>query len=334
MAFIAPPRPPTAIPLSIALPHKPSAALSCTLVPATAPTHNTTLVIFLNGLGLPQAAWWPTITRLGAQTSHPPLLTYDRYGQGMTTDKDPQDSDDNPNPLGQRHDLVSVVHDLHALVSAVASHASFPPLCPDAPLKLVFVANSVGCPIARHYAATYPGTVAALLLLDSYMTDTDFISLYPDPDAPGFDEGLLPAGITAADLRIARTEMGRLFHPRVLNAEGFWRGNMSAILPRADLPRLLAHGPGGPGPYVTVVGHDWETFAEDGLRTLGIAKAVTMEYTNPSWGSYNEGLLKVTDQARAKGMIADGAGHFVQKDRPDVVAVELDRLLKLVQEAS
>ncbi|KAF3940518.1 hypothetical protein ABW19_dt0207168 [Dactylella cylindrospora] len=326
-----PPLPPNAQPLQITLPHKPTASLSCTFNPGT--TQH--LIVFLNGLGLPQSHWWPAITHfLSVQPSspHPSLLTYDRYGQGLTTSPDPQDKD-STKPPGHRHDIISVVNDLNTLLTLISEEHHNNPLSST---PLIFVANSVGCPIARYYAQNYPGTVAALLLLDSYMTDTNFVDLYPDPDAPGYDKGKLPGGITTKDIRAAREGMGKLFRPDVVNKEGFWRGNITSLLPHPYSPKLVASPPvnnkDGIGPFLTVVGHDWDVFAEESLRMKGMTREVAMEYTNPAWGRYNEGLLGITEAARGKRMIAERAGHFVQRDRPDLVAEEVRGLFEKITE--
>ncbi|KAF3928726.1 hypothetical protein AA313_de0206858 [Arthrobotrys entomopaga] len=164
------------------------------------------------------------------------------------------------------------------------------------------------------------------------MTDTTFIDIYPNPDDPSFDERNLPDGITVEDIRAAREGMGKLFHPTVVNKEGFWRGSITDVLPHSYEPKLLAPGEGNAGPYVTIVGHDWDVFAEESLRMKGMTRLVAMKYTNVAWGKYNEGLLKITNEERVKGVvIAKGAGHFVQKDRPDLIAEEVRRVVDLLQ---
>ncbi|KAK6355948.1 hypothetical protein TWF718_000325 [Orbilia javanica] len=323
------PLPPGAEPLPVVLPHKPSASLSCTFIKGT----TNILVVFLNGLGLPQSHWWPCITQfLSLDHTHPSILTYDRYGQGLTTDTDPQDEGQSPLPPGHRHDIVSVTKDLHILIDTISTKHQIP----LAETPLVLVANSIGCPLARYYSQTYPATVAGLILLDSYMTDTNFIDLYPDPDAPGFDKHTLPDGITVENIRAAREGMGKLFHPSVTNKEGFWRGNITTLLPHSYEPKLLAWRQGDKsGPYVTVVGHDWDVFAEESLRMKGMTKAVAMAYTNPAWGLYNEGLVKITGEDRRQRLIAAGAGHFIQQGRPDLVAQQLERMvISVTEEAS
>src|SRR5947209_3112850 len=144
--------------LEVRLPHKPSAVLSVNFRSKNV----NTLVVFLNGLGLPQFTWWPTITLLLADdevSQQFSFLTYDRFGQGSTTSRDPQDEGREP---GHGHDLNSVVEDLHELLSyVVSSNYSPPKTLPD--LTLILVGNSIGCAVARQYAARYPGTVSALL---------------------------------------------------------------------------------------------------------------------------------------------------------------------------
>ncbi|RVD83941.1 uncharacterized protein DFL_005712 [Arthrobotrys flagrans] len=323
-----PPLPPGAESLSVVLPHKPSASLSCTSIKGTA----NILIVFLNGLGLPQSHWWPCITQfLSLDHVHPSILTYDRYGQGLTTDPDPQDDGGQSSlPPGHRHDIVSITKDLHVLIEIISTNHQLP--LSETPL--IFVANSIGCPLARYYSQTYPSTVAGLILLDSYMTDTNFIDLYPDPDALGFDEHSLPDGITIENIRAAREGMGKLFHPRVTNKEGFWRGNITLLLPHSYEPKLLGwrQDDGGKGPYLTVVGHDWDVFAEESLRMKGMTKAVAMAYTNPAWGLYNEGLVRITSEERGRRLIAARAGHFIQQGRPDLVAEQVETVVILVAE--
>lgn len=128
--------------------------------------------------------------------------------------------------------------------------------------RLVFVANSIGCAIARLYAAAHPGTAAGFLFLDSMMANTDFVSLFPDPDAPEFEPGNLPEGVSAEDVRHAREQYQRMFHPTVPNHEHFDRRDLRELLPFADKP-LLPAGPGGHDPVLTVVGHDWHVFARN-----------------------------------------------------------------------
>ena len=97
------------------------------------------------------------------------------------------------------------------------------------------------------------------------MANTDFVSIFPDPDAEGFEEADLPEGVTAEGLREMRGKFGRMFHPEVGSGEGTSRRNLRGLLPRCDVPRLVGFGEEGKrGPWITVVGHGCERFAEEG----------------------------------------------------------------------
>ncbi|KAL4863517.1 hypothetical protein BDV12DRAFT_206402 [Aspergillus spectabilis] len=308
----------------LALTTKPTAQLSYTYHPATTPTTTATpqLIVFLNGLGLPQAFWLPTITQLKEKyPTHPAILTYDRYGQGQTTDRDPDDV--NAEDPTHGHDCLVVVKDLHQLITQISVEKLNVEKVEN--VSIIFVANSIGCALARLYAQEYPATVSALLLLDSVLANSDFVSIYPDPDAADFTTSNLPTGITPDALRTAREGVRRIFHPSVGSKEGLSRRNLADLLPHADRPVLV--GPGNKGPLVTIVGHEFETFAQESTR-MGQPKELTNEYANPYWERYNQGLVRITEEGRGKGPIqAPGSGHFVQKDNPSFVVVELVEIL-------
>ncbi|KFY37806.1 hypothetical protein V495_06933 [Pseudogymnoascus sp. VKM F-4514 (FW-929)] len=318
----------------IRLTTKPTAQISYAFLPASRPlpTSNPTLVVFLNGLGLPQTSWASAIDKLIDLRSNitiPAILTYDRFGQGQTTDRDPQD-EGATDPM-HAHDSISVINDLHQLITQIAADKL--EITDLQNLALVFVSNSIGCALARLYAQENPNTVAGILLLDSVLANSDFVSVFPDPDAEGFaaSAATLPEGVTAENLRTARELTRRIFHPSVGSKEGLSRKNLSNLLPKSDAPVLK--GVGGQGPYVTVVGHDFEAFAENSEK-MGMPRALTMIYTNPYWHAYNQGLSKITEPERSKGpLLAAGCGHFIQQDDPAFVAQELDEILsKIIQQ--
>jgi pimeloyl-ACP methyl ester carboxylesterase len=285
------------------------------------------VLVFLNGLGLPQAAWAPTVTRLKdlrEGKALPCILTYDRFGQGLSTDRDPQDEQAADPAHG--HDCLGAVGDLRQLLAQLVREQMH--ISDLDTVALVLVANSLGCALARLYAQAYPGTVAALLLLDSVLANSDFVSIFPDADGPGFAAGALPEGITPEALREARESVGRVFHPSVGSREGISRRNLATLLPASDAPVL--RGPGSLGPFVTVVGHDFDAFAGEAER-MGRPRLLTETYVNPYWHAYNEGLARITAPERSKGpLLAPRAGHFIQKDNPDFVAQELDELLSRI----
>ncbi|KAK9349927.1 Alpha/Beta hydrolase protein [Lipomyces doorenjongii] len=315
----------------IRLTTKPTAQICYSFqVPASSAVSSTKplLVVFLNGLGLQQTSWAPLIVKLKElrpDTSMPMTLTYDRFGQGQTTDRDPQDERAS-DPM-HAHDCMSAIKDLRQLIVQII--AEMMGIVDTNKVTLVFVSNSIGCALTRLYVQEYPGTVAGILLLDSVLANSDFVSVFPDPDSEGFDASkALPDGINPDTLRTARERVRRVFHPDVGNKEGLSRKNLSSLLPKSDSPVLK--GVDGRGPYVTVVGHDFETFAEQGEK-MGSPKALAMNYTNPYWHAYNQGLSKITEPARSKGPLqAPGCGHFVQQDNPAFVAQELDEILSNV----
>lgn len=241
---------------------KPTAALRYSYIPSDSATTGT-LVLFINGLLLPQTGWEPTMKLLvqsyhEANKTRPALLAYDRFGQGKS-DPDPADEGRED---GNTHDLNDVVHNLYEFLEQVYKEKgiSISPSQGNS-VQLMFVCNSIGCPIARLFAQEHPATVSAFLFLDSMMTDTDFVSLFPNPDAADFDQDSLPSGITVDDVRKARQVYGQFFHPTVSNQEGLDRSNVSQLLPYSYTPKLA--GPRGWGPLLTVVGHDWDFFAAE-----------------------------------------------------------------------
>ncbi|KAI0202564.1 Alpha/Beta hydrolase protein [Astrocystis sublimbata] len=338
------PQPAIALPPSITfdsihLDTKPTACLECSQVQSDGKSaYSDILVVFLNGLIAPQSFWLPVMALVLRQlkasgpssesgVSQPQMLAYDRYGQGRTIDRDPGDEGKEE---GYGHDTLDVVHDLHQLITQVTRDSldSHPQ-----PKRIVFIANSIGCAIARLYAQEHPGTVTAMLLLDSIMANSDFVSIFPDPDSPEFDVGSLPPGVTPEMLYETRTKFREIFHPSVKNPEGLDRRSLPSLLPDADKPRL-DHEFGGTAPLVTVVGHDPEWFAEESLRSaMETPTAISMNYTNPIWHRYNQGLTRLTASDKASGpIIAKECGHFIQKDDPPLVADLVFKMLKKVVE--
>ncbi|PYH93864.1 alpha/beta-hydrolase [Aspergillus ellipticus CBS 707.79] len=309
----------------LALTTKPSAQLSYTFEAPQA-TSKPVLVVFVNGLGLPQAFWLPVIAQIKALRqgqSIPAFLTYDRFGQGQTTDRDPQDAGAEDPMHG--HDCLASVQDLRQLITQITQDKLG--ISDVDSISLILVSNSIGCALSRLYAQEHPGTVAALLLLDSVLANSDFVSIFPDPDAADFDPAAL-RGLPVEAIRAVRAGIRRIFHPDVGSKEGLSRRNLRELLPASDAPVLK--GPAGHGPYVTVVGHDFDAFAEESVK-MGPPKPVTNLFVNPYWHRYNEGLAKITEVKYSKGPIqAPNAGHFIQKDNPEFVVQELNELLTKV----
>lgn len=248
------------------------------------------------------------------------MLAYDRYGVGLTEDLDPLDHGREP---GHGHDCSDAAEDLHHLIGHFSKESK---LQSGEKLRVVLVGNSIGCAIARLYAERYP--VAAVLLLDSIMANSNF-DFWPDPDKQGFDKRELPADVSVEVLREQRAKFAAIFRPDVINREGLSRRNLAKLLPHSDAPML---GNQRETPWVTVVGHDFDTFAAESLRTMGTPIGLSMMYMNPMWHKYNQGLVHITDREKSKGPIfAKGCGHFIQRDDPDFVIRETLELVDKVR---
>ena len=260
------PQPAMAIPREISagtvkLTTKPSASIHYTFVQGNSNHETYRLVVFLNGLIADKASWLAVMTGIirtrRTTKGFPSMLAYDRYGQGLSQDRDPQDRG---RETGHGHDVADAVTDLHQLITQIAQEQLHRSL---EQLQIVLVANSIGCAIARLYAQRYPGKVAALLLLDSIMANSNF-DFWPDPDSEGFDVNQLPEDVTIEILRKQRARFAAMFSPNVANQEGLSRRDLAQLLPHSDRPRII--GPDAKGPWVTVVGHDPDHFAMESLK--------------------------------------------------------------------
>jgi len=225
------------------------------------------------------------MSSLASMTPHPPMLSYDRYGQGLSTDRDPLDAKAEDPEHG--HDCMDVVRDLKQLISQICNEKDLKvPASSENSSELFeppifFVANSLGGAVARLYADQYPCTVSAILFLDSVVANSDFVSIWPDPDAPGFAEKYLPLpeGVTEEGLRETRAQYGKVFHPVtgiMGKVEGLSRRNLAELLPDSDKP-MLRFEEDGKGPWITVVGHGFDTFAEEGLKVGLYHRALCMK---------------------------------------------------------
>lgn len=246
------------------IPSKPEAPITYDL---TLSNHtDAPFIVFINGLGLPAASWSETINKLRSDAH---TLTYDRYGQGATTARDPLDTQPGKQP-GYGHDINDSVQDLHELLGIV--RCGFGPL--------VFVAASIGVHIARLYASKYSQSVSALLFLDSNIGNVEFTNLWPDPYAEDFQlDTVLSEDCTLDQYTKAYDTLARTFNTDVKNPEGLDRRNIKLLLPHPSSPALK--GPGNTAPWLTVVGHDPEMFSRSNLEKLGIPKSITAKFTQP-----------------------------------------------------
>ncbi|KAI1383851.1 Alpha/beta hydrolase fold-1 [Hypoxylon trugodes] len=307
---------------TVTLPSAPNAFMAYSLYPGD--SMSSLLIVCLNGLGLPQTVWQPTIEILkkSAFSPDPWILTYDRFGQGSSP-RDPRESWPNKD-AGYAHTLDDVTDDLHHLIHLVS---------PDRNSRLIFVNNSIGAHVARRYADRYPGTVEGILFLDSNPGNTDYASIWPNPMDSSFNlELMVPPNTPLEVYEAAYIKMTTIFAATAKNNEGFDRRDIKDILPEPSFPKLKGSKTSNKGPWITVVGHELETFSQEEWAMMKVPLGMAAMYTQPMWQKYNEGLCKLTDSDRAKGpLIAPKTGHFIQKDNPSFVADQLEDLIRKVE---
>ncbi|XDG03781.1 hypothetical protein ABKA04_003396 [Annulohypoxylon sp. FPYF3050] len=291
---------------TIALPSKPDAPIAYELFEGDAAS--TLLIVCLNGLGLAQGVWKPTIDLFQKSKGASP--------------RDPRESWPSKEP-GYAHTLDDVTDDLHELIQT---------LIPDRSSRVVLMNNSIGAHIARRYADRYPKIVEGILFLDSNPGNTDYASIWPNPKDPSFNlEKMTPPGTSLEVYEAAYAKM-TILAPDAKNNEGFDRREIKNILPDPSKPKLKGSKTSDKGPWVIVVGHELEQFSNEEWAMLKVPIGMAAMYTQPMWQKYNEGLCGLTDSDRAKGpLISPKSGHFIQKDNPPFVAEQLEDLVKKVE---
>lgn len=135
-------------PSFLIIPSKPHAPISHTFFPSSLACLESsnqlhrTLIAFVNGLGLPASSWEPCISILRSSDPElPSILTFDRYGQGLTTARDPLDDSN-----GYGHDFMDAADDLHEIIIVIAETrlGLSKPEVKNGKLRIIFVAASIG----------------------------------------------------------------------------------------------------------------------------------------------------------------------------------------------
>jgi pimeloyl-ACP methyl ester carboxylesterase len=259
-------------PTFLTIPSKPDAPITYTFFPGIAPEtlERINLIVFINGLGLPASSWLSSISLLrSALKTCPAILTYDRYLQGLTTSKDPIDSTPGKE---NGHSFLDIVTDLHAIITQLAStNLSLSPSdIKSGKLNLLLVGASIGVPIIRLFAQHHPSLISGAIFLDSNICNVNYSDILPDPDTPGSDPtDLTDAECNLEQYRTARTALLKMFDLDVKNPENLDRTTGAVLLPQSDGPKLVG------GPWLSVVGHDPETFVEMGMERMGTPRSVS-----------------------------------------------------------
>jgi len=248
---------------SIRLRTKPTARLSYAFVPQAGGNEGRRpdrLIIFLGGLDNPINIWQGTLSRLAELSvangfGLPPILAYDRFGIGQS-DPDPSDVG---KPLEEYHDGMDAVRDLRQLLIQIAEQKLGREESELDELRIVFCAYSFGVCVARLYAQTFPGSLEALLMIDSAIANQLAETFTPNPDIPEVWERArhsLPPGTTPQMCRhINQKIMSSPYSGYALTSRERMRWtNMPDLLPFNDRPRL--QGPDQGLPLVTVLCSD------------------------------------------------------------------------------
>ncbi|KAF8849788.1 hypothetical protein BDZ45DRAFT_708659 [Acephala macrosclerotiorum] len=240
-----------------------------------------TLIVYVTGIDSPGAIWYPTVDALLALEGSgnlPPMLNIDVPGR----------------PKRHGRDCLDAAHDIRDLVTQIGQQKLGVGEEAIDGLRIFFVASSIGAAICRLYAGAYPKTVSALIILGSTIANSDTISLFPDPQVPGFDVESLSDG----------------------------RGNLPSLVPCSNEPKIV--GPSSRMPYVTVIEHDRAKFVEDTWRLVKLPKIMSQVYFDPQWHECNKGLARLTKEHLSKGPISKtGTGHLIHKDNPQFIAREI-----------
>jgi hypothetical protein len=198
----------------------------------------------------------------------PPMLLCDRFLVSTTTDHDLSDAG---KTLEESHDVVEAMCNLRQMIIQISEarlgHAEHE----IDHLQLVFAAHSIGCWIARLYAEAFLGSVDAMLLIDSALSNTLIIDLIPNSDKPEeFHEHCMPKGVDGKLCRqTIKTLTKSMFHPPNANRERIGWTNLPSLLLFNDAPRVTGSAPDLP--LVTVLCHDPKVF-------MGIARKLSVNF--------------------------------------------------------
>ncbi len=270
-------------------------------------------VVFENGQGGMALDWHDVQSEISAQSA---TLAYDRAGMGW--------SEPGPRP----RNLPVLVDELRAVLHAAGASTAY-----------VLVGHSLGGLIVRAYAHAYPDEVAGLVLLDA--THEDLPEVYPaaftaKADAmadamrrqrpviaavnasgiPALFASLVPDSVASKlpdDVADARRAAQFMDTSTAVSAAD----EMIALRDSLDHVRH-SRQPLGDIPVV-VLTHGKAAGAEDGVPE-GLEEDV-----EAAWQSMQENLATISTNARQ--VIADGSGHFIHIERPDLVIDAIGQVL-------
>jgi hypothetical protein len=92
---------------------------------------------------------------------------------------------------------------------------------------------------------------------------------------------MTPPGTSLEVYEAAYTKMTSIFSPEAKNLEGFDRRDIKAILPDPSRPKLKGSKLSEKGPWMTVVGHELETFSKQEWAMMKVPIGMAKMYTQP-----------------------------------------------------
>lgn len=264
-------------------------------------------VVFENGAGSPSLVWRPVQRLLADEVT---TVAYDRAGIGWS------------DPAPGARSGAAIVDDLNLLLREIAAER-----------PIVLVAHSAGALYARLFQATHPDVVAGMVFVDSVDGHTyseGRQQLRPlERLVAGAHQRVMPPVIAAADRLglVARVARRSDPHPSIAEDDGLVAAERALWVGRNVLAGSRAEG----------------RCLEDNARAVAKLPALGDLPLAVVRAGEQRGLFARIDRAwtdtqkrlaalstRSELVTADGAGHFVQLDRPEVVADAIRRIVDFV----
>lgn len=265
-------------------------------------------VVFESGAGSPSIVWRAVEDLLASEVT---TVAYDRVGIGWSP------------PTREPRTVDAMVENLRQLLDAL-----------PVALPIVLVAHSAGALYARAFQAAHPEAVAGMVFIDAVDGTTyEHARRELRPHERLLAEAqrrVMPPIMAVADRIGLVSAMARRSAPDPAIAEDpqlvdatrqFWTGRNRLAGTRAesrslfDNAKVVSHlGPLGDLPIAVV--------------RAGESRGFFSRISN-SWSATQQRLASLS--TRSEVITADGAGHFVQTERPEVVAEAVRRVVELAR---
>ena len=266
---------------------------------------------------------WALVQPAIARTAR--VCSYDRAGTGW--------SDLGPNPRTMRQ----IVWELRTLLERSGER-----------LPVVLVGHSFGGALARLYAATYPGDVAGMVLVDAQSDDYLRLTANGEVMASTLASGrAIPAVKTSGPLRVSDIPEAAL---RQIRAGAAWSTARANDPPRdrlpADAQRMRAwatsqvkHSASSNNPFEGDELMALQASRREQAHPLGDIPLIVLtrgnsETTGPMAQQHEDRRQReqaelTTRSRRGKQIVVPGTGHHIDLERPDAVVSAVTEVLGL-----